>query len=95
MEILENPELSSIISWLPDGKSWQILQKQTFQDAIIPNFLASSTAQWPSFTRKLIRWGFRRVSSGPHMGTYYNEYFRRGEYDLCRLMAFTKDLSRL
>ena len=44
------------------------------------------TSKWTSFTRKLNRWGFDRVSSGPEMGAYYHKFFQRDEPRLCHQM---------
>merc|ERR1712048_1299725 len=36
-----------------------------------------------SFTRKLNRWNFSRVTEGPDLGAYYHEFFQRGNEALC------------
>ena len=34
--ILSNPSLESIISWLPHGRSWRILNQREFEEKVIP-----------------------------------------------------------
>lgn len=34
--ILSNPEFSDIISWLPHGRAWRILQTKAFEERAIP-----------------------------------------------------------
>lgn len=84
MEVLSNPEVAHIITWLPHGKGFIILQKRKFAIDVMPLYFKHS--KFTSFTRKLNRWGFTRVSRGPEMGAYYHKYFQRGNYLLCMQM---------
>lgn len=84
-EILEKPEHSHIIKWLPGGKSWIIMDKKSFTSEILPTYFKQS--QFTSFTRKLSRWKFNRVSKGPYMGAYHHRFFRRDRKYLCILMS--------
>lgn len=43
--------------------------------------------KYTSFTRKLNRWGFTRVTRGPETGAYYHKYFQRGDTRLCMQMS--------
>jgi hypothetical protein len=36
--ILSNNEFSDIISWLPHGRAWRILQHKAFEERVIPLF---------------------------------------------------------
>lgn len=45
-------------------------------------------AKYTSFTRRLKRWKFDRVPSGPEMGAYYNKRFVRGRPDLVKDMVY-------
>lgn len=47
---------------------------------------APGIAKFTSFTRKLNRWGFKRVARGKEMGAYYHDEFRRGDADACAAM---------
>lgn len=46
----------------------------------------SRKAKYSSFTRKLNRWNFVRVSSGPEIGSYYHEFFLRDKPHLAAQM---------
>ena len=81
MEVLSNPEVTDIITWLPHGKGFIILQKRRFSMDVMPLYFKHS--KFTSFTRKLNRWGFTRVSRGPEMGAYYHKV--RDEDGLCKL----------
>lgn len=84
MSVLDNDRLSDIITWLPHGKGFIILQKKKFAAEVMPIFFKHS--KFTSFTRKLNRWGFTRVSKGPETGSYYHKYFQKGNHHLCMQM---------
>merc|ERR1712032_55043 len=46
--------------------------------------------KYPSFTRKLNRWGFRQVSGGPESGAFHHDFFRRNNPELCLEMICQK-----
>lgn len=71
MSVLDNDQLSAIITWLPHGKGFIILQKKKFASDIMPLYFKHS--KFTSFTRKLNRWGFTRVPRGPETGAYYHK----------------------
>lgn len=71
MAVLDNDQLSDIITWLPHGKGFIILQKKKFASEVMPMYFKHS--KFTSFTRKLNRWGFTRVSKGPETGAYYHK----------------------
>lgn len=71
MAVLETDQLSDIITWLPHGKGFIILQKKKFASDIMPLYFKHS--KFTSFTRKLNRWGFTRVPRGPETGAYYHK----------------------
>jgi len=85
LEILETPEHSNILKWLPGGKAFVIIDKKRFASDILPTYLKPS--QFTSFTRKLCRWKFVRVPRGPFMGAYYHKLFKRDHPALCELMS--------
>ncbi len=71
MTVLDNDQLSDIITWLPHGKGFIILQKKKFAAEVMPIYFKHS--KFTSFTRKLNRWGFTRVPRGPEAGSYYHK----------------------
>jgi hypothetical protein len=88
LEILETPEHSAILKWLPGGKAFVIMDRKRFTSDILPKYLKH--AKFTSFTRKLFRWKFVTVPHGPFMGVYYHELFRRDRPALCKLMSCSK-----
>lgn len=60
MEILSDPSLADIASWLPHGRSFVIIRPDIFTDQVLPKYLppvdARASTKYPSFTRKLNRW---------------------------------------
>eukprot|EP00986_Skeletonema_menzelii_P007755 scaffold3074_cov129-Skeletonema_menzelii.AAC.4 len=46
--------------------------------------------KYPSFTRKLNRWGFRQISRGPDAGAFCHDLFQRDAPELCRGMVCQK-----
>ncbi|KAL7465373.1 hypothetical protein ACHAXS_005695 [Conticribra weissflogii] len=84
MEVLANREISDIITWLPHGKGFIILQKRKFAAEVMPLYFKHS--KFTSFTRKLNRWGFTRITRGPETGAYYHKFFQRDNHLLCMQM---------
>jgi len=82
--ILSNPEYSHIICWLPHGRSWRVLQPKVFAQKIIPLHFRHNRIS--SFMRQVNGWGFRRISQGVDVNSYYHEYFLRGSPHLCLKM---------
>lgn len=79
-QILADESTSSgIIEWLPCGKNFVFLSKESFATNILPIHFAK--CKMPSFTRKLCRWGFK--FDRDH-GTYSHPHFVK---DNPRLMA--------
>ncbi|KAL3789201.1 hypothetical protein ACHAW5_007473 [Stephanodiscus triporus] len=89
MMALSDPNSSDILTWLPHGNGFVIHQKRRFALEVMPRHFggrASGIAKFTSFTRKLNRWGFKRVAKGKEMGAYYHDEFRRGDADACAAM---------
>jgi len=91
MEILDNSHLTDIVTWLPNGKGFIILQKRRFATEVMPMYFKHS--KFTSFTRKLNRWGFTRVTRGPESGAYYHKYFQRGQHNLVMQMHCQSKMS--
>ena len=75
-DILADPELGDIISWLPHGRSWKILDMAKFNESVLSSRFNQS--KYTSFVRQVNGWGFRRVTVGSEANTYYHELFLRG-----------------
>ena len=61
-DILSSQDISDIISWLPHGRSWRILNKKRFEMILQKYFIHSNIS---SFVRQVNGWGFRRIRIGP------------------------------
>ena len=66
MDILSNEEDSDTIAWMPHGRSFIIYKKKKFAVHVLPKYFKAT--KFTSFTRKLNRWGFTRVTRGPEVG---------------------------
>eukprot|EP00543_Licmophora_paradoxa_P011096 CAMPEP_0202478412 /NCGR_PEP_ID=MMETSP1360-20130828/94447_1 /ASSEMBLY_ACC=CAM_ASM_000848 /TAXON_ID=515479 /ORGANISM="Licmophora paradoxa, Strain CCMP2313" /LENGTH=429 /DNA_ID=CAMNT_0049105691 /DNA_START=1 /DNA_END=1289 /DNA_ORIENTATION=- len=73
-----------IITWLPHGKAFIIYQKKRFASEVLARHFKQS--KFTSFTRKLNRWGFTRMTTGPETGAYYHRLFQRKNPKLCLQM---------
>ena len=64
-------DFEDIISWLPHGRSFRVLQPKAFEERVIPLFFRHG--RYASFARQVNGWGFKRVCNGPDYGAYYHE----------------------
>jgi HSF-type DNA-binding len=98
MMILDDPTLSDIVTWLPHGRSFVIVRPDVFTDQVLPKYLppvdARSSTKYPSFTRKLNRWGFRQATRGPDTGAFHHPLFRRDQPHLCLEMVCQRSRDR-
>jgi hypothetical protein len=85
----EEDVYGSIISWLPDGKRFVIHDRHRFMAEILPTHFEN--CKYTSFTRRLKRWKFDRVSSGPDIGAYYNKNFIRDRPDFLSLLTYNME----
>ena len=100
--ILADTSISDVVSWLPHGKAFVVLNPDVFTTQILPRYIAtensngtaasktSATPKYPSFTRKLNRWGFKQVSRGGDAGAFSHDLFQRDYPELCRSMVCQK-----
>lgn len=86
MEILDNEANNDIIAWLHHGRGFVIFRKKAFEQKILPKYF-SKQSKYSSFTRKLNRWGFTRVTRNPEAGAYYHQFFQRGGHRLLLQMS--------
>jgi hypothetical protein len=69
----------------PHGRAFKVLDKKLLVEEAIPKHFGQS--KYPSFTRQLSGWGFKRFQKmGPDFGCYYHECFLRGHPRLTILM---------
>ena len=86
--ILARSDLQGIISWLPHGRSWQVLKPRDFELRVVPYYFQHS--KYSSFVRQANGWGFKRISQGPDRGSYFHPKFLRGLPHLCKTLKRQK-----
>jgi hypothetical protein len=72
---VQDTKEASIVSFLPHGRALIVHDVERFAKEILPKYFKHRA--WPSFTRQLSIYGFRRVNSSPDSGSYYHELFLR------------------
>jgi len=85
-QILSNPEFSHIITWMPHGCSWRMLQPRLFSEVVSPKYF-SHQSKYSSFMRQVNGWGFKRITRGPDRNSYYHELFVRDNPELAWTMS--------
>ena len=93
MELLEGP-YADVISWLPHGRAFVVLRPDVFSETILPRYFQCAdiraSTKYPSFTRKLNRWGFRQATRGSDTGAFFHPLFRKDKPELCLEMVCQK-----
>ncbi|GAX12573.1 hypothetical protein FisN_13Lh025 [Fistulifera solaris] len=92
MRILSFPEFDHVIRWNAEGTEFSIVLDSFTETVLEPHFQGT---KFQSFTRKLNRWGFKRILDEDRYpkGTfaYRHEYFQRGKEDLVKKMEIDSD----
>uniref|UniRef100_A0A7S4K5Z1 HSF-type DNA-binding domain-containing protein n=1 Tax=Odontella aurita TaxID=265563 RepID=A0A7S4K5Z1_9STRA len=83
-DILSRPDLEDVVTWLPHGRSWRVLDSAEFERRVLPQYF--DHRKFSSFIRQANGWGFRRMTTGCDRNTYYHELFLRGMPFLCKKM---------
>jgi len=94
MEILLEERNHDAITWLPHGRAFIIRNRKAFAEKVMPKCFPRKS-KYSSFTRKLNRWNFVRISSGPELGAYYHEFFLRDKPHLAAQMFCKNARTRL
>eukprot|EP00581_Thalassiosira_minuscula_P017495 CAMPEP_0183711532 /NCGR_PEP_ID=MMETSP0737-20130205/7016_1 /TAXON_ID=385413 /ORGANISM="Thalassiosira miniscula, Strain CCMP1093" /LENGTH=428 /DNA_ID=CAMNT_0025940067 /DNA_START=69 /DNA_END=1355 /DNA_ORIENTATION=+ len=83
--VLSSKECRHAIAWLPSGRSFCITDQEEFVKKILPKFFRE--AKFESFSRRLKRWGFRKVyTTGLSQTIFSHDLFHRDRPDLCKVM---------
>lgn len=69
--ILSSQQFRHVITWLPHGRAWKILDQEVFEEQVIPLFFKHG--HYSSFARQVNGWGFRRIHNGNDTSAYYHE----------------------
>jgi hypothetical protein len=85
LEEMERTENEHIISWSAHGKAFKVHNLKAFVTKIIPMYFKQS--KYKSFQRQLYFYGFTRITSGPHVGSYSHPKFIRGNKATCLSIA--------
>jgi hypothetical protein len=56
--ILQNPEFKDVITWMPSGRSWKMIDRKEFTKRVLPLFFRHQ--KFSSFKRQLSGWEFLR-----------------------------------
>ncbi|KAL3785929.1 hypothetical protein ACHAWO_001222 [Cyclotella atomus] len=83
--ILSNKHFTKIITWLPSGKLFCILDKEKFIKKVLPMYFRE--VQFEMFSRRIKRWGFRKMyTTGLKQTTYTHDLFQKDHIDLLKTM---------
>jgi len=75
--MLSNDAYTDIVAWLPHGKGFLIRDKKRFGAEVLPVYFKKS--KYTSFTRKLNRWNFVRVTRGQETGGMFMDAVQGGD----------------
>ena len=83
MDVLLDESLNDVITFLPDGDAFAILEPKKFAEQVMPKAFGIRT--FSPFVRKLHRWGFERImDKKTHaVDVFRHPLFIRGNYVLC------------
>ena len=68
------------VTWLPDGKSFVVVDDDVFVQKVLSHDFKAS--KYSSFVRKLHRWGFVRLTSVTGKDCFHHPLFQKGRIDL-------------
>lgn len=74
--MMENSD-EEAVAWLPDGKSFVIVNPDLFCDEVLSKVFKET--KYASFVRKLHRWGFVRLTSGTGTDCFHHPQFQRNK----------------
>lgn len=93
-EILSCPEYSHIITWMPHGRAWRVLNPKDFVEVVMPKKF-SHQSKYSSFKRQVNGWGFKRFTHGPDRNSYFHKLFLRDKPHLIqRMMRISASASK-
>mmetsp|Transcript_1731 Transcript_1731/g.3499 ORF Transcript_1731/g.3499 Transcript_1731/m.3499 type:complete len:525 (+) Transcript_1731:215-1789(+) len=75
-KILACKDYDHVVTWLPHGRAWKVLNDDMLVDQVLGRFFNHKSRA--SFLRQVNNWNFKRILTGPDEGAYYNEKFLRG-----------------
>lgn len=88
-DVINNEQHAHLISWLHHGRSFFIDDKELFAKLILPTYFDGG--KFTSFTRRLKRWGFERITIGPEVGAFHNKHFTRDNPEMAKKIKYKTD----
>mmetsp|Transcript_28144 Transcript_28144/g.64402 ORF Transcript_28144/g.64402 Transcript_28144/m.64402 type:complete len:318 (-) Transcript_28144:391-1344(-) len=73
---LSNEKVKSVISWLPDGKSWKIHNQDAFANVILPFYFGNRLHSYETFLYLVSKSGFNTLIDSS-TGIFFSESFNR------------------
>ena len=70
-KILSKSVFVDVISWLPHGRSWRVLDQERFETEVLPLYFRHGN--FMSFMRQVNAWGFRRTYEDFKHNSFYHE----------------------
>lgn len=90
MTILDHQSYNHIVTWLPEGNGFTILNKKQFERIVLPLMFNGkknkSTLNYSSFTRRMNRWNFSLCNVTHKCARYFHPEFIRGNYEMANRM---------
>lgn len=81
MRMVNDESINNIITFLPHGQSFVILDREQLMSDVLPVYFPATTSKvFASFSRKLNRWGFKLERGG----AYFHQLFQRDSPENCR-----------
>ena len=94
--LLEIQDFQDIMCWHPSGDAFYIYDQSAFVSQVMA--VHFQRAKFESFTRRMRRWGFRRIESMEQkmrgIAVFSCKLFRRDKPDLCKLMCDDRQLKK-
>mmetsp|Transcript_28608 Transcript_28608/g.66521 ORF Transcript_28608/g.66521 Transcript_28608/m.66521 type:complete len:460 (-) Transcript_28608:100-1479(-) len=91
--LMENPN-EDAVAWLPDGKSFVIVQPDLFVESVLKKVFKE--CKYASFVRKLHRWGFVRLTSGTGTDCFHHPLFQKNRMEMCsRIVCTPRDSNKV
>ena len=78
-EILQCEDFKEILTWLPHGRSWKIIDSEALTKYVLPKYFRHS--KYSSFKRQMSGWGFRRGIKVNEYNEYNHPVSRIHSYD--------------
>ena len=86
---LELAGATHIATFVDDGNAFLVRSPKEFEIKILPEYFPRMSS-FGSFQRQLNLYNFKRISQGPHRGSYSHPHFRRSDPEASKDMKRTK-----